>query len=77
MRDEKVSRRSGQTSVLFSKTKKKKEKVDEVRDYSQLGMAMQTFKSGSSALKALEQTHIFSDGLIMREDEEDEENNND
>jgi len=37
------------------------------RDFKETSAVLSTFKSGSSALRALEQTHLFSDGLIMRD----------
>ena len=33
--------------------------------------AQQVFRDGSSALKALEQTHLFGEGLAVREDQEE------
>ena len=39
-------------------------------------VALQTFQRGSTALKALEQTHLFSEGLIMRQATEEDERKN-
>lgn len=43
-----------------------------LQDYKETSIAINTFKSGSSALKALEQTHLFSDGLKTRDVSDDE-----
>ena len=53
-------------TVLLSKTAKP------VLDYKEVSIARETFKKGSSAVKALEQTHLFSEGLIMREAENEQ-----
>ena len=37
-------------------------------------LAKLTFRAGSSALKALEQTHLLSDGLVYREEVDEETN---
>ena len=54
------------TNVLLSKT------ANAALDYREVSIARETFKKGSSAIKALEQTHLFSEGLIMREAENEE-----
>lgn len=41
-------------------------------DYRNQSIARQTFKPGSPAFKALEQTHLFGEGLVMREEENEE-----
>ena len=38
-----------------------------------MSIAAQTFKAGSPALKALEQTHLFGEGLKVREEQEGDE----
>lgn len=59
-----------ETEVLFSK-----QASDKICDYSEISIAKRTFQSGTTASKALEQTHLFSEGLIWREaDSQSEEN---
>ena len=43
-----------------------------MKDYAQLSVVAQTFRIGSPALMALEQTYLFAESLIEREANADE-----